>query len=115
RMNCFPRERIIWRPARDQLKRQQAAFERLDKTPMNLTLAQPAIPKENVLLITGVHDIAVPAETIEELWRAWKQPEIWRLSEGLVSCLRNAPILTNRVLHWLSSRSVCKMNRALFL
>src|SRR4051812_11267311 len=30
--------------------------ERINQTPMNLTLIRPAIPKETILLIEGLHD-----------------------------------------------------------
>lgn len=104
RMNCFPRQRIIWHRVREELERQHAAMDKLDVTPWNLIQARPVIPKENILLMEGLHDLKVPTESIEELWRAWKQPDIWRLPQGHLSCLRNAPSLTNRVLDWLTPR-----------
>ena len=78
-------ERILWTPMRKALERQKAAREALDKTPMNLTLSQPAIPKENILLIQGRYDLFVEAEHTEELWQKWEQPEIWRLAHGHIS------------------------------
>ena len=104
RMNCFPRHRILWHRVREELERQHAAMDKLDVTPWNLVRAHPMIPKENILLMEGLHDLKVPTESIEELWRAWKQPDIWRLPHGHLSCLRNAPSLTNRVLDWLTPR-----------
>ena len=70
---------------------------------MNLTLSQPVIPKENILLIQGRYDLLVEAEQTEELWQKWKQPEIWRLPHGHISWM-GVPGLTGRVLHWLSPR-----------
>jgi pimeloyl-ACP methyl ester carboxylesterase len=96
-------ECVLWTPMRKALEKQKAARETLDKTPMNLTLSQPVIPKENILLIQGRYDLLVEAEQTEELWQKWKQPEIWRLPHGHISWM-GAPGLTGRVLHWLSPR-----------
>ena len=96
-------ELVLWTPLRKTLERQKAAREALDKTPMNLTLSQPDIPKENILLIQGRYDLLVEAEQSEELWHRWKQPEIWRLPHGHVSWMF-APGITGRVLDWLAPR-----------
>jgi dienelactone hydrolase len=96
-------ERVLWTPMRKALERQKAAREALDKTPMNLTLSQPVIPKENILLIQGRYDLLVEAECTDELWQKWKQPEIWRLPHGHISWIFT-PGLTDRVLDWLAPR-----------
>ena len=96
-------ERILWTPMRKALERQKAAREALDKTPMSLTLRQPVIPKENILLIQGRYDLLVEAEQTEELWQKWKRPEIWRLPHGHISWML-APGVTDRVLRWLAPR-----------
>jgi len=96
-------ERVFWAPMGKALEKQKAARAALDKTPMNLTLSQPVIPKENILLIQGRYDLLVEAEQTEELWQKWKQPEIWRLPHGHVSWML-APGLTRRVLCWLAPR-----------
>jgi hypothetical protein len=70
---------------------------------MNLTLSQPVIAKENILLIQGRYDLLVEAEQTEELRQAWGQPEIWRLPHGHISALF-VPGLTDRVLRWLAPR-----------
>ncbi len=41
---------------REVIHRRRAACEELDRTPLNLTSARPAISKENVLLIEGIHE-----------------------------------------------------------
>jgi pimeloyl-ACP methyl ester carboxylesterase len=96
-------ERVLWTPMRKALEKQKAAREALDQTPMNLTLGQPVIPKENILLIQGRYDLLVEAEQTEELWQKWKQPEIWRLPHGHVSWMFTLGV-TGRVLRWLSPR-----------
>ena len=88
---------------RKALEHQKAAREALDKTPMNLTLGEPVIPKENILLIQGCYDLFVEAEQTEELRQKWKQPEFWRLRHGHISWMF-MPGLTGRVLRWLAPR-----------
>jgi pimeloyl-ACP methyl ester carboxylesterase len=95
--------RILWPPVRKALERQKAAREALAKTPLNLMLSQPVIPKENILLIEGRHDLFADAEHTEALWQKWGQPEIWRLQQGHISGLF-VPGLTGRALRWLAPR-----------
>src|SRR5688572_18174465 len=98
-------ERVGWRRVREAILRRRAACEELDRTPLNLTSAGPAISKENVLLIEGVHDLLVSSSPIE-LWQSWGQPEIWRLPHGHISTALTAsmPGLSGRVLRWLAPR-----------
>jgi pimeloyl-ACP methyl ester carboxylesterase len=98
-------EQVAGRRARELTLRRRAAFEELDRTPLNLTSARPAISKENVLLIEGRHDLIVSSGPIE-LWQSWGQPEIWRLPHGHISTALTAlmPSLSGRVLRWLSPR-----------
>ena len=96
-------ERVLWTPMRKALDKQKAAREALDQTPMNLTLSQPVIPKEHILLIQGRYDLLVEAEQAEELWQKRKEPEIWRLPHGHVSWMLT-PGITRRVLAWLPPR-----------
>jgi len=95
---------IVRRRLREALKRQAAARAKLGATPLNLTTSQPVIPKANVLLIESIYDCFVPKEHIEELWQAWRQPEIWRVPHGHVSLSLMAPGFTSRVLRWLAPR-----------
>jgi esterase/lipase len=94
-------ERVLWPPMRKALEKQKAACKALDKTPMNLTLSQPVIPKENILLIQGRYDLLVEAEQTEELWQKWQQPEVWRLPHGHISWML-APGVTSRAGEWFS-------------
>lgn len=96
-------ERVIWRRVREALRAQSAALEALNTTPLNLVLTKPVIPKGNILLIEGVHDLFVEKEAIDELWQKWEQPEIWRLPHGHISWMF-APGINARVLSWLSRR-----------
>jgi hypothetical protein len=75
----------------------------MDTTRLNLILSTPVIPKENILLIQGTHDLFAERQPVEELWQKWQQPEIWRLPHDHISGLF-VPGLTGRVLRWLSPR-----------
>ena len=97
-------EGILWPPVRKALERRRAALEAWDTTPTNLTLSQPVIPKENILLIQGLYDLCALPESIEELWQKWEQPEIWWLPNGHISLMFVAPGLTDRMLDWLKPR-----------
>ncbi len=70
---------------------------------LNLTEGRPAAGRENILLIEAIHDSFVPRETMEELWRAWGQPEMWRLRHGHISVL-GAPGLNGRIVRWMGPR-----------
>ena len=98
-------EPVGGRHVREAIRRRRAACEELDRTPLNLTLARPAIAKENILLIEGTHDLMVSGSPIE-LWHSWRQPAIWRLPQGHISTALTAsmPGLSGRVLHWLAPR-----------
>ena len=75
----------------------------MDTTRLNLTLSTPVIPKENILLIEGIHDLFAERQAIEELWEKWGQPEIWRLPHGHVSALFVLGLM-GRVLRWMAPR-----------
>jgi pimeloyl-ACP methyl ester carboxylesterase len=94
---------IVWRRVREALQALKPAREAMDTTRLNLILSTPVIPKENILLIEGIHDLFAQREPIEELWQKWEEPEIWRLPHGHISMLF-VPGLTRRVLRWLEPR-----------
>ena len=70
---------------------------------LNLTEVSPTLPRQNILLIEAIYDLFVAKETMEELWRAWKEPEIWRLRHGHISVL-TAPGLHGRIIDWMGPR-----------
>ena len=55
------------------------------------------------MLIEAVHDLFVDRESMEALWHAWGQPDIWRLQHGHASKSLSLG-LTGRVLRWLAPR-----------
>ena len=94
---------VVWRRAREALQALRPAHEAMDTTRLNLTLSTPVIPKENVLLIVGIHDLFAKGQPYEELWQKWQQPEIWRLPHGHVSAQLVLGLM-GRVLPWLAPR-----------
>jgi dienelactone hydrolase len=76
---------------------------RVEAGKLNLTEVRPAIPRQYILLIEAIHDLFVPPETMEELWRVWDQPEIWRLRHGHISVLA-APGLHGQIVRWMAPR-----------
>jgi acetyl esterase/lipase len=88
---------------RKELLRQQPACEALNRTALNLTTLRPCIPKENILLIEPIYDLFVDRNSMETLWHAWGQPDIWRLPHSHASRIL-VPGLTGRMLRWLAPR-----------
>jgi pimeloyl-ACP methyl ester carboxylesterase len=54
---------------RANLARIREVCARLNFTPMNLTTTKPLIPRENILLIHGLHELVCSKEDIEHFWR----------------------------------------------
>jgi dienelactone hydrolase len=104
-MNVFlsAAKQIVWPGLRKELLKQQPACEALNLTALNLTNTQPRIPKENILLIEAIHDLFVDRKSVEALWHAWGQPDIWRLPHSHASKILSLG-LTGRVLRWLAAR-----------
>ena len=106
-VRCKPYdEQLAVRPSiRGRLQSVRGVCESLKLTAMNLTMTQPAIPREKILLIEGIHDLVCSKDDIEDLWQSWGKPDIWRLPYGHVRiCCGGVPGLPGRVLRWLSPR-----------
>ena len=101
RLRCS--QPVVWRRVREALQALRPAHETMDTTRLNLTLSTPVIPKENILLIVGIHDLFAEGQPYEELWQKWQQPEIWRLPHGHASAQLRLGLM-GRVLPWLSPR-----------
>ena len=105
RMNPWAEQRAIRPRVRARLPMVRKLCEELNLTAVNLLTAQPVIPKDNILLIEGIHDLICPKDDIEDLGQAWGQPDIWRLPYGHTGvCCGFVPGLPGRVLRWLSPR-----------
>jgi hypothetical protein len=97
---CQP---VIWRRVRKAFEALRPAHQAMDTTRLNLTLSTPVIPKENILLIVGIHDLFAAGQPYEELWQKWQQPEIWRLPHGHASGQLRLGLM-GRVLRWMAPR-----------
>jgi len=93
---------VVRRRVREVILRRRVACEELDRTPLNLTLVRPAISKEDVLLIEGMHDLMGWGAPID-LWQSWGQPEIWRLPHGHIGAALTL-LRPGRVLRWMAPR-----------
>jgi pimeloyl-ACP methyl ester carboxylesterase len=103
RMNPWMEQQAVRPSIRRKLKELHEVCKKLNLSALNLNSSQPVIARDNILLIEGIHDLFVPKEDVEELWRSWGQPDIWRLPHGHIGvCCGFAPGLTGRVLDWLT-------------
>jgi dienelactone hydrolase len=85
------------------IKRRLAEVE-VELGPLNLASYRPKISPEKILLVASEHDLFAPLETVEELWRAWDKPVMWRVRHGHISALLSAPTM-ERVVAWLAQAS----------
>jgi pimeloyl-ACP methyl ester carboxylesterase len=85
-------------PVRQSLQRQP-----VDLGFLNLAGHPPLIEPRRILLVESRYDLFAPAETVEELWRAWNGPEIWRLSHGHISVLFSMPVM-DRIGRWIAGQ-----------
>jgi alpha-beta hydrolase superfamily lysophospholipase len=76
----------------------------LDLRGLNLVSHQPRLDPSRILLMESRHDLFAPAETVEELWQAWGQPEIWRLSHGHISVMASVAIM-RRAGQWIARKA----------
>ena len=105
RLNPWVEQRAVLPRIRRRWQSGLVMCDRMNLTAMNPTTTQPAIPRENILLIEGIYDLICWREDVENLWQVWGQPDIWRLPQGHVEiCCGFVPGLTGRVLRWLVPR-----------
>ena len=98
RMDRAMKELPFCEPVRKALAR-----ETLDFGELNLGTRPPRIALNRILLMESAHDLFAPAETVEELWRQWGNPEIWRLPQGHISVLLSVKTL-QRTAAWIRDR-----------
>jgi len=103
RMNDCWVHRLVWPRLRKAMEGQRVAYDALNQTALNLTMSRSAIPTENILLIEPIYDLCAGSEPVEDLWRAWQEPEIWRLPTGHIG-LGFSPGWSGRVVRWLAQR-----------
>lgn len=98
RMDRAIRELAFCEPIRRSLGDARLPLERL-----NLLHHRPVPSPRNILLVQSLYDLFAPSETVEELWRAWDQPDIWRFRHGHISILMSVPIM-ERIVRWIAQR-----------
>jgi len=78
----------------------------LAKRPVNLddfNLCHQRPLAAEVLIIESEHDLFAPPETVEQLWKAWNYPDIWRVPHSHISVLMALPIL-ERTIQWIADK-----------
>lgn len=86
-------------PIRESLREMTLPLEQLC-----LTSLAPLTAPEDILLVESQHDLFAPAETIEELWRAWGKPQIMRVPHGHISVLLSVPVM-ERTIRWIARKA----------
>ncbi len=78
---------------------------KMDLAPFNLDNHRPRIAKQNILIVEATYDRFVPAETVEDLWQAWGEPEIWRRHSGHITVMISIGLM-KATAKWMAGRSV---------
>lgn len=81
--------------------RRSIVAQPVDLRILNLGTERPLLAPERILLMQSKHDQFAPAETLNELWRAWKEPAMWQLPHGHISLLASGRIFA-RTVEWIS-------------
>ena len=97
-------DRLIEETAFCETIRSALQNHRVDLHKLNLESNRPVIARKNILLLEAEYDLFVDKETVEDLWRAWDKPDLWRLRHGHISFL-GAPGLSSRVVRWIAARA----------
>lgn len=82
-------------PVRRSLQQTSLTLDQL-----NLPFHQPSLPPDRILIVESVHDLFVDRMTVEELWRSWKYPEIWRVPLGHITVLMSLRTI-RRTIDWI--------------
>lgn len=107
RMDRALRELPFCLPLKEKLEHLKLNVEAFD-----LVNQKPLLPPDRLLLLESQYDLFAPAETIEELWRVWQQPEIWRVPHGHISVLFSTTVM-GQICRWISYQSGIEKTRPL--
>ena len=83
-------------PIRNSLGGREFNLEKL-----NLATHVPHCAPKGVLILESTQDLFAPPETVEEVWKLWGRPEIWRVAHGHISILASVPMMW-RVSRWIA-------------
>jgi pimeloyl-ACP methyl ester carboxylesterase len=75
-----------------------------DLRKLNLVSHRPHCAPQGVLIMESLQDLFAPPETVERVWKAWGEPDIWRLRHGHISILASVPMML-RVSHWITGKT----------
>jgi len=83
----------------------RSSFEKtnLSLVKLNLVSHHAKTSIDRILIQVAEDDLFVSKESIEEVWQAWSQPEIWRLRHGHISVLMSVPVM-KRTVDWISGK-----------
>jgi dienelactone hydrolase len=98
RMDRMIEEVAFCEPIRQALKGKE-----LDLSRLNLAHCKPKLTRGFILLVEAEHDLFVPAETTQELWEAWGNPELWNLPHGHITILSSSNMM-KRASKWIGLR-----------
>jgi len=98
RMDRMIDEVAFCQPIREALKKGPMDLSRL-----NLASHKPKLTRGFVLLVEAEYDVFVPADTTQELWQAWGNPELWSLPQGHITVL-GCSSMFKRASKWMSLR-----------
>jgi len=85
------------------LVRQALLKHPMDLSRLNLQNHKPRLTRGFVLLVEAEHDLFVGAESMEELWQAWGNPELWTMAHGHITILASSEMM-KRATKWVSLR-----------
>ena len=105
RMDRALRELAFCLPLKEKLEHHRLTVERFD-----LVSQKPLLSEDRLLLLESQHDLFAPAETIEELWRSWNKPDIWRVPHGHISVLFSTKVM-GQVCRWMAFQSGIEKSR----
>ncbi len=69
---------------------------------LNAVSHRPLCDERNVLVVSSKHDLFAPAETIDELERAW-HAEVWHEDHGHITVLLSTRVM-RRIVKWIAAR-----------
>jgi alpha/beta hydrolase family protein len=72
--------------------------------PLNLASHAPAIPREKILIVASEYDLFAPLSTVDDLWQAWRKPDIWRVPQGHISVLLSRRTM-RRIANWIAHKA----------
>jgi dienelactone hydrolase len=75
----------------------------LDLHRLNLAFHKPKLTRGFILVVEAEHDVFVPAETTQELWQSWGNPELWSLPYGHITVLSSSSMF-KRASKWIGLR-----------